>query len=415
MEKLIDYFIDNNPNKSADYSIKERLLVLFNISMVGLALFMIPTYLYLEVFTLLNFLYVLLVGSIIILFYFKFSSNLKIASFAFITFCLSYLFLNILYTGAINSVLVIWLVILPILAILLNNGFINYSIVLSILVVISLLIFDYIGFTFPNEMDRFGGNFIKLIIRVNFMTSIVMIVYYYDKKRQADKELLEQSNTDLEQFAYVASHDMKAPLRNIMSLAQLLKRKSKKESCAESSEYIQHILSNGHRMNELIQDVLEIATIDKQEFSKTRIDANEILKKVKENLQNELAAKNAKIEYRGLPFISVNEPQIIQVFQNLIENGLKYNRSESPLIQISFGIDKKFIHFYFSDNGIGIASEFYDKIFEMFKRLHSGFEFTGTGIGLAICKKIALRHKGDLKVEESSDNGTVFKLSLPIK
>ena len=248
------------------------------------------------------------------------------------------------------------------------------------------------------------------------MASIVLIIYLYDEKRKLDKSLLEKSNKDLEQFAYVASHDMKAPLRNMMSFTQILQRRIKDKIEPKDEEYIEHILSNGYQMNELIQGILDISKIEKQETLVLKeTDLNIVLTKVKMNLEHTLEVENAILEYEILPTIIANEPQIVQLFQNIIENGIKYNRRKQSKITISHQQDAKQIHLYFRDNGIGINPQYYDKIFEMFKRLHSGFEFKGTGIGLAICKKIALRHKGDLTVEKSSDEGTVFKLSLPVK
>jgi signal transduction histidine kinase len=416
MEKVIDYFISNNINKNAEYEVKERLIVFFLLFTMLLSVLMMPTYIYFEVRILVNFLFLLLFGSALILGYFKFTNNLKITSFIFITFCLVYLLLNILYTGAISSVLVVWLIILPILAILLDNGFIAYSTIGGGFAIVLLLVFEYFEIPFPNELERYGGIYLNLFSRVNFMISVVLIIYLYDKKRKLDKELLEKSNTELEQFAYVASHDMKAPLRNIMSFTQLLQRKIDKNKDADTEQYIQHILSNGHQMNELIQGLLNISQIDTQDNLRLKnTDLNKVLVKAKTNLKEALEQKNVILNTDVLPSVLVNEPQITQVFQNLIENGIKYNRSEQPMITIYYQKDSKYINIYFSDNGIGISPEYYDRIFEMFKRLHSGFEFKGTGIGLAICKKIALRHEGDLMVESSSDMGTVFKLSLPIK
>ncbi len=416
MEKIIDYFLIKDVKKKPDDIAKERLLVLSLFFMVILSILMTPGYIYLKIDILLNFIYLLFAGSTFILLLFKTTGNLKVASFLFISFCLMLLFLNIVFTGAISSVLVIWLIILPILAILLDNGWIRYSIISCVLVLTSLVVFEYLGITFPNEIDGNRGVYLNFFSRINFMASIVLIIYLYDEKRKLDKSLLEKSNKDLEQFAYVASHDMKAPLRNMMSFTQILQRRIKDKIEPKDEEYIEHILSNGYQMNELIQGILDISKIEKQETLVLKeTDLNIVLTKVKMNLEHTFEVENAILEYEILPTIIANEPQIVQLFQNIIENGIKYNRRKQSQITISHQQDAKQIHLYFRDNGIGINPQYYDKIFEMFKRLHSGFEFKGTGIGLAICKKIALRHKGDLTVEKSSDEGTVFKLSLPVK
>lgn len=415
MEKIVDYFVIKDVNKDADYVVKERLLVLFLLFTTALTVLMIPTYAYLEAKRLLNFLYIMFLTCSCILFYFKKSGNLKIGSFLFISFFLLFLFLNIIYTGSINSVLVIWLIMLPILAILLDNGWIRFSIAGCIVVLVLLVIFKYFEIDFPNEMEKKGGIYLNFFSRVNFMFSIILMIYLYNEKSKLDKQLLEKSNKDLEQFAYIASHDMKAPLRNIMSFTQLLKRKIKDKIEPKEQQYFEHILSNGYQMNELIQGILDISKIEKQEtLDRKETDLNEILSKVKMNLEEAIDEKNAILSYNNLPIILANEPQLIQLFQNLIENGIKYNRSEQPKITITHQQKNDMVHILLKDNGIGIAPKYHDKIFEMFKRLHSGYEFKGTGIGLAICKKIALRHKGDLVVQQSSDKGTTFKLSLPI-
>jgi light-regulated signal transduction histidine kinase (bacteriophytochrome) len=276
------------------------------------------------------------------------------------------------------------------------------------------MLFEYLDIEFQNQMDGNTKIYFAFFNRLNFIMVIIIIVFNYDERKKRDTERLKQSNAELEQFAYIASHDMKAPLRNMISLTQLLSRKIKDKG-PEEEKYIDHILSNGYQMNELIQGILDIAKIEKQEtLILKEIDLNEVFNKVKSNFSSRLTAKKVVLEAENLPIILANEAQVIQLFQNLIENGIKYNRSETPKIVITQKREDKFLNLYFTDNGIGIAPQYFDKIFEMFKRLHSGYEFKGTGIGLAICKKIALRHKGDLTVENSSDAGTVFKLSLPI-
>lgn len=413
MEKIIFYFSSRETNKNAVYAEQERTLIIFLLAALFLSLFTIPLYIYLNIKVLLNLVYLLLVVSSLLLAYFKWSGNVKITSFLFTLFFLIHLFLNIICTGGINSSLIIWITLVPILAIILNVKSILYTVIGCVLILISIFVFDYLGFEFTDPMDEKLKTYYTFFNRINFMAVIVLIVFNYDKKKKIDHEKLKKSNIELEQFAYIASHDMKAPLRNIMSFAQLLQRKVKGKI---DEKYLDHILSNGHQMNELIQGILDMSRIEKQEtLILNKTDLNEVLAKVKSNMSNDLAAKNVILEAEDLPVILANEAQIIQLFQNLIENGIKYNRSEIPKIMISQQQEGKFLNLYFSDNGIGIAPQYFDKIFEMFKRLHSGYEFAGTGIGLAICKKIALRHKGDLIVEASSDAGTTFKISLPMR
>lgn len=416
MEKIIFYFSSKDANKDAVYLSQERTLIIFLLSSLFLSLASIPLYIYLNIKVLLNLVYLLLVVSSLLLVYFKWSRNLKIASFLFVSFFLIHLFLNIIYTGGINSSLIIWITLVPILAIILDIKLILHTIIGCISILISLFVFDYLGLVFTDPMVGKLKTYYTFFNRINFMVVIVLIIFNYDKKKKSDHEKLKKSNIELEQFAYIASHDMKAPLRNIMSFAQLLQRKVKGKIDEKDEKYFDHILRNGHQMNELIQGILDMSRIEKQEtLILNKTDLNEVLAKVKSNISTDLEAKNVILEAEELSVILANEAQIIQLFQNLIENAIKYNRSETPKIVISERQDGKFLNLYFSDNGIGIAPQYFDKVFEMFKRLHSGYEFTGTGIGLAICKKIALRHKGDLIVEQSSDAGTTFKMSLPMR
>jgi signal transduction histidine kinase len=416
MENIILYFLHKGANKESVYVEKERTLIIFLLSGLSYSLFSIPLYIYLELNELLNLLYLLLAVTGLLLAYFKLSGNLKNTSVLFTSFCLIYLFLNIIYTGGISSSLVIWITLVQILAIILDLKLIKWTIIGGLLILVSLVIFDYLGLEFSDPMDKKIKTYYIFFNRINFMAVIIFIVFNYDKKKKLDHEKLKKSNIELEQFAYVVSHDMKAPLRSIISFTQLLQRKVKGKIEEKDEVYLDHILNNGHQMNELIQGILDISRIEKQEILTLKAtDLNEVLAKIKSNMSNDLEANNVIIEAEKLPIILANEAQIIQMFQNLIENGIKYNRREIPKIVILQQQEGGFLNLYFKDNGIGIAPQYFDKIFEIFKRLHSSYEFTGTGIGLAICKKIAIHHKGDLVVEESSDTGTTFKISLPME
>ena len=159
------------------------------------------------------------------LFFYKLSKKLRVTSFLFIIAYFIYFFFNIIYTGGIVSPLIIWLILLPILAITLNNNLILYSIIGCFLVLGVISGLNYFDIHFPNEIAVKNRN--NFFNSINFMVCVMIIIFSYDKRKQMDNEKLEQSNADLEQFAYVASHDMKAPLRNIMNFTQLLQRKNK--------------------------------------------------------------------------------------------------------------------------------------------------------------------------------------------
>jgi signal transduction histidine kinase len=235
-------------------------------------------------------------------------------------------------------------------------------------------------------------------------------------------EKLEQSNLELERFAYIASHDLKSPLRNIISFLSLVMRRLKNRDEPEIKEYLGFAVNNAHQMSNLIQDVLEFSRIDNNKASKEEmVDLNETMVEVVQNLSERMLGNNAEVICDVLPEIKTNPIQIMQLFQNLAGNGLKYNISQHKKITIKHDIiqdssdpNKKQHLFIISDNGIGIDTQYHDKIFEMFKRLHSGDEYQGTGIGLAICKKIVQNFNGRIWLDSTVNEGSTFYFTHPM-
>ncbi len=225
---------------------------------------------------------------------------------------------------------------------------------------------------------------------------------------------LEQSNKELERFAYIASHDMKTPLRNIVSFLGLIERKLKNYDDQDVHEFIGFASSNARYMHSLVQDILEFSKISKIENSFVSVDLHQVVLNNINHLSKYIEEKQAMIEFEELPIITVNETQIHQLFQNLIENGIKYNESEQPIVKIYSKQLPDKICIIFEDNGIGISENFQDQIFEMFKRLHNNTSYQGTGIGLAICKKIVTIHGGNIYVEKAIPQGSKFIVELPI-
>lgn len=249
--------------------------------------------------------------------------------------------------------------------------------------------------------------FIKENVKFEKQTNLLL------EKLTLKNETLEIANQELEKFAFVASHDLKTPLRNINSFLNLIQIKLKQGKTSEIDEYLEFASLNAQRMHGLIQDILEFSRINNEEVSFENKDLTEILLQSIQNLQPFIKENNAKIIYNQLPKLFCNETQIQSLFQNLIENGIKYNTSKVPIISID--CKDKDIEYQISvtDNGIGIDEEFKDKIFDMFYRLHNQSEFSGSGIGLAICKKITTFHGGHFKVHSSKGHGTTFNITLP--
>lgn len=224
---------------------------------------------------------------------------------------------------------------------------------------------------------------------------------------------LEQSNNELEQFAYVASHDLREPLRTISSYVQLFEQRYKNKLDKDADEFIDFILTGTSRMNCLITDLLTYSRVSKQGFSIEKVDFKEVLDSV-------IAASAENIHKNGA-FITINTPlptiwaakqAMIQVFQNLINNAIKFHGKWPPQIHISAAEQNDEWLFSVQDNGIGIDMKYADKIFIMFQRLNSRNQYDGTGIGLTICKKIIEQHGGKIWVESENDKGSTFFFTI---
>jgi PAS domain S-box-containing protein len=228
-------------------------------------------------------------------------------------------------------------------------------------------------------------------------------------------EKISASNKELEQFAYVASHDLQEPLRMVSSFMQLLEKKYSPDLDDTAKQYIHFAVDGAERMKKLILDLLSFSRIGTEQQYNDNVDVNEIIKEVKLNLMSAISENNATIEVKKMPVIKANKLQISQLFQNLVNNAIKYRSEKNPEIEIGFTEEPGHYCFYVKDNGIGIDSKYFEKIFVIFQRLHNRNEFSGTGIGLSICKKIAEKHKGYLKVESKPGEGSTFTFFCPKK
>ena len=227
-----------------------------------------------------------------------------------------------------------------------------------------------------------------------------------------NKELL-RSNNDLQQFAYVASHDLQEPLRMVTSFTQLLQMHYNEKLDERANEYIQFAVDGSKRMYELLNGFLSYSKVQTRGTTLEVISMEKVVKKVQENLRLLIMEKGAKINVESMPMIYANENQMIQLSQNLIDNSIKFC-SKKPKIVISSSLEKGKYVFSFKDNGIGIESQYHDRIFRIFQRLHLHDEYTGTGIGLAISRKIVERHGGEIWVESVPGKGSTFRFSIPV-
>ncbi|HBB33853.1 MAG TPA: hypothetical protein DDZ80_18040 [Cyanobacteria bacterium UBA8803] len=225
-------------------------------------------------------------------------------------------------------------------------------------------------------------------------------------------EELWQSNSELEQFAYVASHDLQEPLRAVNSYTQLLAQKYQGNLDAKADKYIHYIVDGATRMQQLINDLLEFSRVGARGKPLQPTKMEVVLARVMDNLNVAIAQKQAIITYDSLPMVMGDYTQLIQLFQNLLSNAIKFHREEPPQVHISAAQMGKEWVFSVRDNGIGIAPEHFERIFTIFQRLHPRREYPGTGIGLAVCKKIAERHRGRIWLESEVGAGTTFYFTI---
>jgi light-regulated signal transduction histidine kinase (bacteriophytochrome) len=228
-------------------------------------------------------------------------------------------------------------------------------------------------------------------------------------------ERLETSNRALESFAYAVSHDLKEPLRTINGFVTLLSRRIEREEEPETQEYLYFINQGIVRMNALIDSILTISRLGSEQEDDEPVSLERVVLEVKDKLRGLCSQKNATIHYEEpLPDLRGKYHQLSLLFQNLIENGIKYNKSTEPLVKVGCRLVPQGYQFSIADNGIGIAPKYHEQVFQMFKRLHSWAEYEGTGIGLTMCRKIVEGLGGRIWIESSPEaRGTTFKFIIP--
>jgi PAS domain S-box-containing protein len=225
---------------------------------------------------------------------------------------------------------------------------------------------------------------------------------------------LERSNRELQQFAYTASHDLQEPLRMVANFTQLLSDRYAPQLDEDAREFIAFALSGAVRMQGLIQDLLAYSRVGSRKSNLGPVDCNELLGRAISNLRTSIAENDALITHDELPEIPMDGTQLVQVFQNLISNGIKFKGSIPPVLHVSAVRNGSEWVFSVRDRGIGIDPRYSQRIFGLFQRLHRTEDFPGTGIGLAICKKIVESHGGKIWVESKPQAGSTFFFSIPI-
>jgi signal transduction histidine kinase len=224
---------------------------------------------------------------------------------------------------------------------------------------------------------------------------------------------LQRSNSELEQFAYVASHDLQEPLRKVASFCQLLQRRYAGQLDEKADQYIEYAVDGAKRMQMLINDLLAFSRVGRIEQPRVLVPVANLLTQARTNLATAIRKTHARIESGPLPTVLAEPTLLTAVFQNLLSNALKFRGEEAPLVTVSAARDGEFWLFAVEDNGIGIAPDYADRIFVIFQRLHDKSTYPGTGIGLAMCRKIVEYHGGRIWLDTSVTSGARFCFTLP--
>ncbi len=264
--------------------------------------------------------------------------------------------------------------------------------------------------TFITEISQKSADY---LLKIELNSPLLKRCLFYVIERKKTDLALIKARHELEEFAYIVSHDLKQPLSTISCWTQMLYMRNLKQLDEKGQKYVTSILNGTRQMDHLIDDLLNYSRIGtkKKQFQPT--NCQELIKQILLNLENIITENKAIITYNSLPTITVDYLLWRQLLQNLIENGIKFHREEPPKIHISAQLkeDQEWV-FCVTDNGIGIESEYYQKIFQIFQRLHPQSEYSGSGMGLAICDRIIKSHGGKIWVESEPGKGSSFYFTI---
>ncbi|MGB0839652.1 MAG: sensor histidine kinase [Chitinophagales bacterium] len=284
----------------------------------------------------------------------------------------------------------------------------------------SLFLINVIGFVSVEiyyfiETQTHLSSFMDFMPTINAVISLGLLFWGVNSLVKVNKNYanqIEKQNETLSSFAYIASHDIKEPLRSIRSFTQLIDRNIQRKNYDNLSEYIEYVNKGTRQLDTLINDVLNYSTLE-QSVDYENCDLNHVLENVQDALQNLIQKHQAKIHSEVLPVLRGNPTQMLLLLQNLINNAIKFRRPDVlPVIRITTKESKTHWQINITDNGIGIEQDYQDKIFEMFKRLNSSKYYEGSGIGLAICKQIVDTHHGTIGCHSILGQGTTFWFTI---
>jgi len=269
-------------------------------------------------------------------------------------------------------------------------------------------------FTRDAQIHNKNGETLYTSLTFSFIPNsefIVVTVFDLTERKKLEVEL-KKINEDLQNFTFTVSHDLKEPLRNVSSLATYLKRDYSKKLDKEGIEFLNMLVASVSTMSQLVDDLLTLSRVGRKNVEFSFVDFNDLINDVIKDIENYIKEKNAVVKCSNLPKALVQKTWMKQVFQNLIQNGIKFNESNTPTIEIGYTNHNFYYEFYVKDNGIGVPKEYHDRIFKLFEQLQPREEFGGTGAGLAIVKKIVKEHKGDIWLESEEGKGTTFYFTI---
>ncbi|OGJ87753.1 MAG: hypothetical protein A2268_02555 [Candidatus Raymondbacteria bacterium RifOxyA12_full_50_37] len=341
-------------------------------------------------------------------------------------FIQTFIFMGKMDNGFIYSTIILCYCLFPVIAGLLELPIIPHVFIalaqIAVFFIVSFFYQDFLHHLIVSQ--KIAGYSVKPeivpILEAIYLPIIIGAVAHIMQKenkleRRKTEELLgrlKRSNTELEQFAYVASHDLQEPLRMVASYVKLLEKRNKDKLDADSIDFINFAVDGAIRMQRLINDLLTYSRVSTKGKPFEVVKCNTVFEATIKNLEVAIREKKAVITHDFLPELKGDEGQLVQLFQNLIGNALKFCKDRTPGIRITAKQEARAWVFGVHDNGIGIAPENHERVFQIFQRLHSREEYEGTGIGLAVCKKIVERHGGRIWVESEVKKGTTIWFTL---
>ncbi|MCB0011280.1 MAG: PAS domain S-box protein [Anaerolineales bacterium] len=260
-----------------------------------------------------------------------------------------------------------------------------------------------------NLLTMLAGHLSVTLIKAQLFAEHAMLLTELQEQTRA----LSQSNDELEQFAYVASHDLQEPLRAVSNYLQMVQRRHAQSLNSEGNEFVSYALQGTERMQQLIADLLHFSRIGRQAVQRQVVASHDLLQEAVARLEAQMEASSASIQVGYMPTIKGDPVKLVSLFQNLLSNALKYRSEHRPVITINAERQGNYWLFSVKDNGIGFANEYRDRIFLIFQRLHTQEEYPGTGMGLALCKKIVEQHQGHIYAQSDPGRGATFYFTLP--